>query len=149
MLGNNRVTRWLSTMCKVSYDDETFGFSLQIFWKNIHKFSSKKLSIQNKMEEETQAKWNNVDGKQNKQFNCNFTASWTGKTKCSFCNELKEHLEINVPKETNIIQYFACQEFSEMAPFERYQELKSNCFCIQYLFDGAMQNSGKHNDTKC
>ena len=44
-----------------------FGFSLQIFWKNIHKFSSKKLLIQNKMEEETQAKWNNVDGKQNKR----------------------------------------------------------------------------------
>ena len=31
LLGNNRVTRWLSVMCGESYNDET----LWTFWKNI------------------------------------------------------------------------------------------------------------------
>ena len=42
LLGNNRVTKWLSTMCEESYDDETLWIQLIDFWKKIYKFSSKK-----------------------------------------------------------------------------------------------------------
>ena len=71
------------------------------------------------------------------------------KSSASFCIESEEHVATNGPKVTNIIQYFAWKKFTEMTPSDRNQELKRQVFCIQCLFSGAMQNSGKHNDDKC
>ena len=48
--------------------------------------------IQNKVEETKPAKWNNVDGKQNGQFNSPFTASSTEGIQCFFCSEPEEHV---------------------------------------------------------
>ena len=44
--------------------------------------------------------------------------------RCSFCNEVG-HVETNGPRGSSLIQYFACQNFVEMTPAQRYQELRS------------------------
>ena len=58
------------------------------------------------------------------------------KPKCCFCKEAEEHIKTNGPKETKIVQYFACQKFVEMAPKDRFQELKNKGYCFQCLFPG-------------
>ena len=45
-----------------------------------------------------------------------------------------------------MIQYFACKEFVEITPKERFQELRRKGYCFQCLFPGPSQNTGKHND---
>ena len=47
------------------------------------------------------------------------------------------------------MQYFACQKFVEMAPKDRFQELKNKGCCFQCLFPGASQDKGKHHDGMC
>ena len=47
------------------------------------------------------------------------------------------------------MQYFACQKFVEMAPKDRFQELKNKGYCFQCLFPGAPQDKGKHHDGMC
>ena len=71
------------------------------------------------------------------------------KPKCCFCKEDEEHIKTNGPKETKIVQYFACQKFVEMAPKDRFQELKNKGYCFQCLFPGAPQDKGKHHDGMC
>ena len=47
------------------------------------------------------------------------------------------------------MQYFACQKFAEMAPKDRFQELKNKGYCFQCLFPGASEDKGKHHDGMC
>ena len=47
--------------------------------------------------------------------------------KCCFPEEVEEHIATNGRK---IVQYFAYQKFVEMAPKDRFQELKNKCYCL-------------------
>ena len=47
------------------------------------------------------------------------------------------------------MQYFACQKFVEMAPKDRFQELKFRGYCFHCLIPGASQDKGKHHDEMC
>ena len=50
--------------------------------------------------------------------------------KCCFGEEAQEHFATNGPKGRKIVQYFACQKFVEMAPKDRFQELKNKGHCF-------------------
>ena len=56
--------------------------------------------------------------------------------KCCFCEEGEEHIATNGPKGTKIVQCFAYQKFVEMAPKDRFQELKNKSYSL-CLFPGA------------
>ena len=56
MLGNNKVTRWLFTMCEISYDDETLWIPLIDFLEKYVQVQQQKVLIQNKMERKKQIK---------------------------------------------------------------------------------------------
>ena len=71
------------------------------------------------------------------------------KPKCCFCKEDEEHIKTNGPKETKIVQYFACQKFVGMDPKDRFQELKNKGYCFQCLFPRASQDKGKHHNGMC
>ena len=68
---------------------------------------------------------------------------------CCFCEEAEENIATNEPKGTKIVQYFAYQEFLEMAPKDRCQELKNKGYCFQCLFPRASQDKGKYFDRMC
>ena len=68
--------------------------------------------------------------------------------KCCFC-EAQEHFATNGPKGPKIVQYFACQKFVEMAPKDRFQELKNKGHCFQCLFPEASLDEAKHCEGIC
>ena len=43
------------------------------------------------------------------------------------------------------MQWFACQKFAEMAPKERFHDMKKTGYCFQLLFPGALQDKGEYN----
>ena len=71
------------------------------------------------------------------------------KPNCCFRGKAEGHIATNGPKGTKIVQYFACQKFAEMAPKDRFQELKNKGYCFQCLFPGASEDKGKYHDGMC
>ena len=107
-----------------------------------------KLLIQNKSENKRQ-KQAYEEKEHVGRYNSHFTVNSSMKPKCCFVKRLRSILQKNGPKETKIVQYFACQKFVEMAPKDRFQELKNKGYCFQCLFPGAPQDKGKHHDGMC
>ena len=58
-------------------------------------------------------------------YNNHCTGNSSVEPKCCFCNKTEKHIVTNEPKETKIAQNFGCQKFAQMAPKERFQELKN------------------------
>ena len=61
--------------------------------------------------------------------------------KCFTCDETG-HVKTNGPKGTFLIQYFACEKFVNMTPYERFNVLKQKGFCFQCLYPGAKHTIG-------
>ena len=77
--------------------------------------------------------------------NNHFTGNSSMEPQCCFCEEAEKHIATNGPKGTKIVQYFACQNFVEMATKDRFEELKNKIYCFQCLFSvSASQNKGKN-----
>ena len=145
LLGDNRVTRWLSMICEESYDEKELWSQMINFLEKDLKVQQQKVLIQEKVDDK-KIRTNN-DGKHGRH-----NAHHTGKTseiKCYFCDETEDHVATNGPRGTQIVQYFACKKFAEMTPNQRFQELRRKGFCFQCLFPGASQSTGKHSNGKC
>ena len=54
-----------------------------------------------------------------------------------FFKKLRSILQQMDQKEQKIVQYLTCLKFVEMAPKDRFQELKNKGYCVQCLFPGA------------
>ena len=67
---------------------------------------------------------------------------------CCICG-LQDHVQTNGPRGMKLVQYFACKTFSEWTNAERFNYLKTQGLCVQCLFPGADQKSGKHVDGRC
>ena len=148
MIGDSRITRWLSTICEVEYNDKQTWHHLIKFLERDLKVQQQKLLIQNKSENKRQKqtykeKWHVG------RYNSHFTASSSMEPKCCICKEAEEHIATNGPKGTKIVQYFACEKLLEMVPKDRFQKLKNKCYCFQCLFPGASQDKGKHHYLMC
>ena len=70
-------------------------------------------------------------------------------SKFYFCDENENHIATSGPKGSKIVQYVACQKFTEITPSERFQLLRKKGYCIQCLFPVVYQDKGKHSDGKC
>ena len=174
MLGERRVTSWLEKIYdnELKYDDEMEDEEL---WKKLIKFLEKEL----KLEQEKLLIKRRLDGSRQAAESGRAGSYWSleqadnsseicgwcnshyedrrsllsngesgGSKRCSFCNEV-EHVETNGPRGSSLIQYFACQNFVEMTPAQRYQELRSKELCFQCLYPGANQSYGPHRDGSC
>ena len=67
---------------------------------------------------------------------------------CHYCGETG-HVPTHGPQRKLLIQYFACEKFVNADCSERLRELRSKDLCIQCLFPGAKQSSGKHANGNC
>ena len=67
---------------------------------------------------------------------------------CYLCDKNENHIATNGAKGSKIVQYFACQKFTEMTPSERFQLLRKKGYCIQCLFPSAYLDKGKHSSGK-
>ena len=145
LLGDSRVTRWLSIACEKTYNDEELWLQLIEFLEKDLKVQQQKLLIQGKTEEDEKTK-----SDENRQSGRSyFAGNSNAESKCFFCDESEDHVVTNGPRGTIIVQYFACRKFEEMSPNERFKELRSRGYCFQCLFPGAGENKGKHNNGMC
>ena len=147
LLGDSRITRWLSKLCEESYDDKEQWIQLIEFLEKDLKVQQQKMLIQEKSDEKRSGS-HNSDRRQNGKSSAHFANQSTDK-KCYFCDEGDDHVATAGPRGTEIIQYFACKKFVEMTPNERFQELRRKGYCTQCLFPGASQSTGKHKEGKC
>ena len=95
MMGDNRVTRWLSRICEVEYNDEqTWNHQQQ-----------QKLLIQNKSENKRLKQAHEEKGPVGRYSN-HFSDSLSVEPKPCCCEEAEEHIATNGSKGTKIVQYF-------------------------------------------
>ena len=119
MMGDSRVTRWLSTICEVDYNDEQTWHHLIEFLVRDLKVQQQKLLIQNKSENKRQKQAYEEKGHVGR-YNSHFTVNSNMKPKCCFVKRLRSILQKNGSKETKIVQYFVCLKFVEMPPKDRF-----------------------------
>ena len=67
---------------------------------------------------------------------------------CSICDKT-DHVTTTGPNNSQIVQYFACEEFVKMSPADRFTILRKKRLSFQCLFPGADWNTGKHKEGKC
>ena len=142
LLGENRLTRYLSS------HNEDFKDGKEA-WKQLIDFLEKEIRVnQQKIlinKDEQPRRDSNLQRKQNSHFT---DQNSNPEPTCQLCGS-KDHIATNGPRGTKIVQYFACKTFTEMTPSQRYQTLRSKEFCVQCLYPGANQNSGKHKEGRC
>ena len=139
LLGDNRVTRWLSTICDDTCNDQELWSKLTEFLEKELRVQQQKLLIQGKNDDNRFRSNPKEKGQYNKH-NVHFADIAKSDSKCYFCHENENHIATNGPKDSKIVQYFACQKFTEMTPSERFQLLRKKGYCIQCLFPGAYQD---------
>lgn len=150
LLGENRITRWINSTCEKDSDDKTIWNDLIEFLEKELKVQQRKVLIQGKFEENARYEDSSKEIKVVKKSNSGsyVTEGNTDEIKCSFCNQT-DHVLTNGPRSTKIVQYFACKKFVDMTPADRFKELRLKGLCVQCLFPGASQESGKHADGRC
>ena len=129
LLGDSRVTRWLSIVCEEAYTDEELWLQLIEFLEKDLKVQHQKLLIQGNTEEGKKTKGDEI----RQSGRSHFTENSNIESKCFFCDESEDHVATNGPRGTKIVQYFACRKFVEMSPNERFEELSRRGYCFQCL----------------
>ena len=145
--------RWLE---RSTSDTSTEGEPL---WTNLIAFLEKELRVHQQdaiiMNKSAASKSDN-DQKPNQRRDSAFFTDGSHPNKsppksddqCHICGE-RDHVQTNGPGGIKIVQYFACKIFSEWSNAERFKFLKSQGYCVQCLYPGADQKSGKHKEGHC
>ncbi|MCJ8344516.1 hypothetical protein MJH12_03175, partial [bacterium] len=155
LMGDARVTRWLTSICEEDLVDEDL-------WLRLMKFLEKELKVQQAKSLINRKSINPTDDPTKvKDKPLKFKQSFLTQNKdnqeeiqedreypCSFCGEVG-HAKTNGPKGSYLVQYFACRKFVESTPAQRFRVLRSKGLCHQCLFPGAKQSEGKHSNGNC
>ena len=141
MMGDARVTSWL-----ISISDEELQDAA--LWQRLIKYLHRELKVQQEKSLIKRPESSKQVSGDALRLNKSSYVYQQGDMKCSFCGETG-HAQTNGPNKTSIIQYFACKKFVDMTPQQRYKELCSKVYCVQYLYPGASQNAGKHVHGAC
>ena len=145
LLGDSRITRWLSSSCDENLEDAEL-------WNKLIEFLEKDIRVQQQkalLQEST----NSYKSKDPKHPQSQSHHSGSGNYlltpgTCYICGETN-HTATNGPGGTKVIQYFSCKKFVEMNPAERFRTLMKKGLCFQCLFPGAKRSDPKHKDGKC
>ena len=153
LMGESRVTKWISKTCEEKLEEEDL-------WKQLILFLEKELRIQQELSHikkqyvqeprgnGTHLASNSADMNPSDIQECHLTTSNQDRRLCSFCNE-DGHYVTRSFRGSESVQYYSCPKFVGMTPLERFKELRRLGFCYMCLFPGALQNSGKHGSGSC
>jgi len=160
LLGESRLTRWLSITCDIK------DLEGEAKWEHLISFISKDIKIQQQKQllQVSQVS-SNADNKRPNQRRDGVHHSmreradekdetpedWRNSNAssiCSICGE-KDHKQTTGPYGRKLVQYFSCKKFVEMSPAERFIELRRKGLCIQCLYPGAQQDDYKHKNGRC
>ena len=155
VLGDSRLSRWLSTM------DE--GISPKQTWDNLVQFLQKELKLQqqkivimgsstNNPSKATKSPEASRTNKADHKRGYNSTPSPSSPVVCSLClahDGASDHVSTSGPGGTRLIQYYTCKRFAELTPAKRLYLLKEKGYCFQCLYPGADVSTGKHKEGRC
>ena len=136
LLGDMRTTRWFEFIC----DREIEGKEL---WTELINFLEKDLKVQQQKQLISSSDPSKVQRAHPSQYEPS-----NPQLKCAICNSF-DHQTTSGPQGGRLVQYFACREFFQMSPAERFTILKNKNLCYQCLYPGAHLDTGKHQEGKC
>ena len=114
LLGDSRVTRWLSSSCDENLEDAEL-------WNKLVEFLEKDVRVQQQkalLQESTSHCQSKNSKHPQSQSHHNGSGNLTPAT-CYICGNTN-HTATNGPRGTKVIQYFACKKFVKMNPSERF-----------------------------
>ena len=142
LLGDGRVTRWLSTICNEQLEDKKVWEKLILFLEKELKIQQQRILILSRSTTEVKDRRGHNDfhlvDKNEKVIN----------SECFICGE-NNHIKTEGPGGTQLVQYFSCKELAEMTPAQQFTELQRKGLCTQCLYPGAKENYSKHKEGKC
>ena len=154
LMGETRVTKWISQICDEKLEEEQL-------WKRLIAFLEKEMKVQQELSL-IKKQFTNEQRAQNNTYStstesyepshgqteCHTSTTSTDSRKCSFCNEMGHYVSKSV-KGNETIQYYSCKKIVQMSPLERFNELRRLGFCYMCLYPGAHQNSTWHSNGSC
>ena len=160
LMGDFRVTKWLTQICDQGLDGKEL-------WSELIRFLEKELKVKQELSV-IKKKYTSEKGEKNSNSYCSTrkdndeegeqdfdnTVHMTvgnqssGSSICTFCNEGGHFERLNAQGNT-IIDYFSCEKFVKMTPLDRFKELRRKGYCYMCLYPGARQNAGKHATGSC
>ena len=139
-MGDNRVTRWLTSIC----DDELADEQL---WGRLLKFLERDLRVQQEKALYQRKANPQEEGRRPTPRQGGSHYGSPGNPLCSYCGE-GGHVTTNGLNGIQLVQYYACKTFVESTTAERFRSLRSKGFCHQCLYPGA-RLEGKHSAGTC
>ena len=166
LMGDFRVTKWLTNTCDMNLDGEQL-------WKELISFLEKELKVKQELSNIKKKCMNNERTDKNQNSYCISTNSNedesvlesndqecdntihlatgnqnAGSSKCTFCEETG-HFERTDAQGNKVVDYFSCEKFVQMTPLDRFKELRRKGYCYMCLYPGALQHVGKHASGLC
>ena len=156
LLGDGRVTRWLTLSCEEELEGEQLWKRLISYLEKDMKIQQQRSLIQKIEDPKTKSsKDHKSDRKQHahvtnqrSKVSDSYNNATTTQSTCAICGST-DHISTNGPNNSKLIQYFSCEKFVSMSPSERFKELIKKKLCFQCLFPGANHSQGKHSDGRC
>ena len=151
LLGDNRVTRWLSSSYDSTKEDHELWDQLIGFLEKEIKIHQQKAMIHGKNVQQKANPERINDGKNNHGSRHHLSHDNTNnkvQNICFICGEAN-HVTTGGPYGQKLVQYFACKNFVDMSPAQRFETLTSKGYCFQCLYPGAVMRQGRHREGHC
>ena len=150
LIGDNRLTRWLSSISDEVLSPKTTWLRLINFLEKEQRLQQQKLVIHasNSQNKKTGQPPKDKSGSRHG----GYSADTSKQLLCSICDTpdgLDDHVSTNGPGHTRLLQYFTCKRFAELTPANRLALLKKKGYCYQCLYPGADASSGRHKNGQC
>ena len=149
-LGEGRMMRWLTISCDAPRDGKYKWRQMIEFLEKEIKVQQQKTVIQSNLRTHNPSKANKDKDNRSSYYGDQpkYLPPDPADSKCVICGA-NDHVQTNGPRNTKLVQYFACKKFVEMSPNQRFIFLKDNGLCHQCLYPGARVDWGKHSEGKC
>ena len=159
MLGDSRLTRWLSSISEEDIEGKALWTRLITFLEKELKIVQEKALVasvttkdpptEKKGKDDNRSTFHNHDNSgDNSGRDSSGGGSNSSTNVCHFCNE-DGHKTTFGPNKTQLVQYFACEKFCNTPIDQRFRLLREKDLCHQCLFPGAKQGEGNHKEGKC
>ena len=158
LMGDFRVTKWLTNICDKDLEGEELWNELICFLEKELKVKQELSHIKKKCVNEKSDKNqsycassnSNDDDTEDHDQSAHVTVNTqsTGSTKCAFCDGTGHFERTNIDG-SKVVDYFSCEKFVQMTPLDRFSELRRKGYCYMCLYPGALHHMGKHASGLC
>lgn len=130
IIGDRRVTRWLSSTCDVELDDETFWNHFIAFLEKDVRVQQQKALVCKRMESKEpkhpiQSTSHRIHYANDDKRLPDYQDVNNSTPRCFICGQLDGHVITSGPRGMKHIQYFTCRTFADMYPNQRFPDLKN------------------------